>query len=211
MGTELYQPVCVQPVAESIEFAGVARHVLKVEVTGHEYDLCERSSHDMWANKKTGEWGSGLANTEKDPHKAERIGRLGDMALAKITGTPIDLAYRVYGDDRDTTLLKNVAVNVKTACRKPSYNAGLVKAVDATGQPTPLRQDVYVFGYVEREDRQAKMATVVFVGVETKDNILGRPKVRARKGSHLNYEIPYADLKAMPKFFELYRRARGTR
>src|SRR5260221_9217812 len=112
---ELHQPVSAQPKSESIGIAGVTRQVLKVEVSGSEYDLCEHSSHNMWANTKTGEWGSGLANTEGDPRKVERTGRLGEMALAKLVGIPIDLAYRVYGDDRDATLLRNIKVNMKTA------------------------------------------------------------------------------------------------
>ncbi len=101
--------------------------MLKLVVSGEDYRACRKASGNMWANTKKGAYGKGLNNTNSDPHRVERLGRLGEMAMARHLGVEPNLDYKKYGDDRDFTY-KGLKVDVKTAFR--DYGAGLVYAVN---------------------------------------------------------------------------------
>ena len=111
--------------------------VLRVPVLDAEYDMCEKSSHNQWSNEKTGPWGRGHINTTDDPHKTNRIGKLGEMALAKVHDKPVDLDYHKGGDAGDFILLETasckITANIKTAAHKPPYAAGLIRVVSDRG------------------------------------------------------------------------------
>lgn len=185
--------------------------MLKVEVSGKDYEVCEQVSHNMWSNSKTGEWGRGLANSENDPRKVERIGKLGEMALAKALNKPVDIAYREHGDAQDFILFRTIKIDLKTATRRPRYNAGLVKVIEECGLRIPLTKEIYVFGYVEDEKRSLKSAIVVLVGASLREEIAAKPIVPAKKGGHKNHEIPYLEMRSMDRFIELYEKFLRTR
>lgn len=172
----------------------------EVEITKEEYQRCEKQSTNMWANQKTGLYGSGLANSEKDPRIAERYGNLGEIAFAKVFGLEVDFSYKLGGDKQDFILL-NASVNVKNATH--NYGAGLICAISEKGRKLPLN-DIYVFSFTANENRNAKQAKVIIVGWELKDNIIKRPTVPARKGNHRNYDIPYNELKPISKLYNLF-------
>lgn len=179
---------------------------MKITIKTNDFILCENSSKNMWANTKKGTWGRGLINDSSDPHKVERTGRLGEMAFARSFDLNVNFDYMKFGDQYDFKL-NNWKLDVKTAAR--NYGAGLIKARDASGRNIPLAKDIYVFCYVENENRLAQTANINIVGFELKENILKKELVKARKGNHLNYDISYNQLKDINKLLEIYKRWTG--
>jgi hypothetical protein len=168
----------------------------KVCIEPDEYKICVESASNMWANKKKGSYGKGLVNTEDDPYRTERTGKLGEMAFSKLFQFPVDLTYREGGDDQDF-ICNGMKLNIKTSTKKPWYMAGLVTAGHYRGSnfvPLEIKHDYYVFGYIEMEDKKANTASIVFVGGCDKKTLINREVKRAIKGSHMNYQIPYSEL-----------------
>lgn len=179
---------------EKAIFDGNFKKIYNVYINPDEYEICVKAAANMWANKKTGsDYNKGLINTKQDPHRAERTGKLGEMAMGKIVGLPMDTEYRQFGDEQDF-IYRNNKINVKCTSEYPSYEAGLTRCLSDKGFPIELVQDIYVYGYLKNENRQSKEANAVIIGYQTKEFIEKLEKVKARKGLHRNHEIPYADL-----------------
>lgn len=167
--------------------------VLTVLIGSEEYEVCETAASNMWCSKKLGEWGRGLINTKNDRFRAERTGKLGEMAFAQMFGLAMDIEYKRGGDDKDFKIgIKKI--NVKTAFRRPIYDAGLVKAKTDAGNIANLDSDIYIFSFIDNDDRDKKEAKVVMVGGITKDAICKYSMSPAKVGKHMNYEIPYDKL-----------------
>ncbi len=94
-------PKCTKPKLVKYTFKDLERIAFKVDIVGEEYDMCVDFSKNMWANKKKGEWGRGMMNTDADPYKTERTGIIGEMGYAKLENIPVDMMYREGGDDYD--------------------------------------------------------------------------------------------------------------
>ena len=162
-----------------------------VEISGKNYEKCLESSKNMWCSSKKGQYGHGLINTPCDPTKVERIGRLGEMALSLVTGLQPDFGYIKNGDASDFIGTK---IDMKTASKYPRYETGLIQAINERGVKLPLKNDIYVFGYVIKDDITNHLANIEIVGWQTKEFIEKLPIVIARMGSHQNYEVPYKNL-----------------
>jgi hypothetical protein len=198
---EYYTGKKVQPKLIKFTHDDFERVVYKISIEQDEYKMCVESSQNMWANKKKGSYGKGLVNTEDDPYKTERTGKLGEMAFSKLYQFPMDLAYREGGDNQDF-ICNNMKVNIKTSTKKPWYAAGLVTAGHYRGNefvPLEIKHDFYVFAYVEMEDKKANNASVVLVGGCDKATLINREMKRAIKGYHMNYQIPYSELTEINK------------
>ena len=189
-------------------FQGHEIEIYKVFIDSENYEACDEASKQWWTkNKRGGEWNPGLLNNPYDTRKTERVGILGEMAFGIMTGLPVNLSYKEFGNTTDFDVLK-YGLDVKTAAK--NYNAGLIRCIDEYGRSIPLESDIYAFTYVEFEDRNAKEATIVLVGYQTRNFILQRPIVPARKGYHKNYEIPYHELKPMSMFMSVYEKYQKT-
>lgn len=173
---------------EKVFFDGNIRNLYHVMIHPEEYEICLSASDNMWCSKNKGH-----INSKTDQKKAERIGRLGEMAFGKLFNLSIDAEYHEYGDTMDFFYKKN-KINIKTACKYPEYEAGLVKIRNNKKEKIKLNQDLYVFGYLKNECRQTKRASIVIVGYQTKDFILTKDEKYAKLGNHYNYEIPYSNL-----------------
>ena len=179
----------------------VEKIAYNIMIEADEYDICVEAAQNMWANKKKGSYGKGLANTEDDPYKSERTGKLGEMAFSKLYQFPVDLTYREGGDDQDF-VCNGAKINIKTSTKKPWYASGLVTAGHYRGTeyvPLEIKHDYFIFGYIEMEDKKSKKASVVFVGGCPKETLVNREIKRAIKGSHMNYQIPYSELTDIDK------------
>jgi len=176
---------------------------ISVVVKGVEYDVAKEYSSKMWSNSKRGEWGVGLANSVRDPFRVERVGLLGEIAFAKIFGLSVDLTYRPSGDDQDFKLFNCLSVNVKTSTR--NYGCGLVKVRSETGIDIPLRQDIYVFGYVDFDFPAFKTSRIVLVGCASRGKLENCPLTPALKGHHVNRRIEYGELTSMVEFKEMVK------
>jgi hypothetical protein len=173
-----------------VNYNGTQKWVLKCIVDGKDYEVCENP--EMWSSSKPGEYGKGIANTEDDPLKVERTGKLGEMALAQIIQEPVDFEYRKLGDAYDF-IIDKYTVDIKTATKLPSYNASLITAVNENGKMLDIKCDYYVAAYINHDDRQSKRAEVIIVGVMSSQQIKRLPRKPAKKGKHLNYEMSYSD------------------
>jgi hypothetical protein len=186
---EAYIPKQVVPEVVQIPYKKVNLNTLQVIVDKEEYEMCETSSKNMWANSKKGLWGRGYINTEDDPRRVERVGRLGEMALCKISNTPIDLSY-VSGGDKHDTIVKNKSINVKTAIKL--YGVVMIRC-EMYGRTIPLKSDFYVFCYLSAENKNEKRAILNILGYLPKSELIKKEKISRREW--VNYECPYNELK----------------
>jgi len=201
----MFFPKVISPVYETIVSNNNILTIIEVLVGGEDYKLCEQSSNNMSVNHKKGEWGLGLSNYENDPRIVERVGRLGEMAFAKIFGLGVDLDYREFGDNYDFIFLNNLTVDIKTAICRPLYDAGLIRAASSENNLLPLKCAVYFFSYIKNENRNEKRATIHLLGGKKRNDIINMEIKKARKGHHYNYEILYKDLIPVKKIFEVHK------
>lgn len=176
---------------------------ITVKLTPEEWDICDQSSANMWTNKKGGSYGKGLINTIEDPHFAERVGRIGEVAFSKISGLNVDLSYREKGDDQDFITKDGISIDVKTSSKCPAYKQMLITG-EMRGKALELKSDYYVAAYLAHEDRINKKATVVIVGWCTREQGMAGGLKIGRKGTYYkNYEVHYRDLKPISELLEM--------
>jgi hypothetical protein len=201
---ENYKPITIMhPKVVTYSFQRREVKCIAVEIDEYEYNLCKVTSKNYWANRKKGTWGSGLVNTEEDPRRVERTGLLGEMAFAKLFNVLIDLKYREGGDDQDFKIGLNT-YNVK--CATKNYFEGLVRRTnDEQTIILTLKHDAYVFGFVEGDDRRANWAKVILVGIAKKDQVANAEIKDAYQGTHLNYVVPYSELKSIVTLLKVLR------
>lgn len=152
------------------------------------YQKCDTCSQNRWSNKKKGFFGRGMINSQADPYKVERIGLLGEVALASFLDKLVDFEYKEGGTPFDFHL-EGLTLDLKTAAR--NYGSGLIRAFTENMTKIELKADIYVFAYLESENKMEKTATVVLTGWQEKCNILKLRLTPARVGKHFNYELPY--------------------
>lgn len=166
-----------------------------VDIFGEEYEMCDHYSKLMMANSKTGAYGKGIANTKSDPYKVERIGRLGEMAFAKLYDRYVDFTYYSKGDEYDFINDHGQTLDIKTACN--CYGSGLIRVQEGS-RIFPLGCDYYMFGFLKNENIQLNQASIVIVGWISKNEILKNfnklVPSKSKYSSHMNYEIPYGSL-----------------
>ena len=192
-----FTPIQVLPSVQNVSMRRGDMEVCMVEISGEEYQRCEEFSHNIWANKKKGNWGKGMVNTVEDFHRVERVGSLGEISLAKLVNSQVDFSYKEGGNETDLILRSKFKSEIKTATH--NYGQGLIRAVDDRGRSVPLLSDIYVFGYLDEEDVDNKYARVGIVGFEIKKNIIKLDMVPAIRGKHLNYAIMYHKLQPILK------------
>jgi hypothetical protein len=174
---------------EKTFFDGKIKNIYHVTIQPEEYEICLAAANNMWCSQNKGH-----INSEFDQKKAERIGRIGEMAFGKMFNLPIDTEYHEYGDTMDFNY-KNNKINMKCATKYPGYEAGLIKVRNNKNEKIKLKQDLYVFGYLKNENKQTKKACAVLIGYQHRDFILANKNEKfAKLGNHYNYEINYSDL-----------------
>lgn len=164
---------------------------MKIQINPKLYEKCHLCSQNRWSNKKKGFFGRGMINSNIDPYKVERIGLLGEAALAKYINKEVDYEYKEGGTPFDFNF-NGLNIDIKTAAR--NYGSGLIRAVSDKGRKIELKSDIYVFGYLEWENKKEKKAEVVLTGWMERCKIEELEIVPARVGQHFNYDIPYEKL-----------------
>lgn len=185
-------------------FNGSKRRCIPVNIDAHEYELCENTSNKWWANSKTGTYGRGLCRTSDDPCKPVRTGLLGQMAYGKLFHAPVDLAYRRGGDAYDTLIGDNLKVDIKCATR--NYGKGLIYQRNEWGDVIPVDKDIYVFSYVQSDDRINRAAVVIMVGFMLNTDVKQCPVKPGKYGRHFNYEVHLDCVRSIVGLLELVRR-----
>lgn len=203
---ELYKPLPVEPEIRSVLFNNIKRDLFCVDVYGKEYNICEEAAGNWWCKDKPGFYGQEMANTKEDKNKTIRTGIIGEMGYGKIFNLPVDLKRREFGKDDDFIMGPNKTIDVKTATY--NYGSGLIYAKNEKGIDIPLKVDIYVFGFIENEDRIKKSATVVFVGYAMKEFVSKLKPVKGEKdvATHMNYKVAYDDLQPMSFLLQAHKK-----
>lgn len=177
--------------------------MLQVKLVGLDYEAAVFASTNMACSRKSGgKFEHGCVNTEKEPTKAERTGRLGEVAIARYLGVEPDLEpYEKGGDTKDFDWA-GLSIDVKTST---SFNPDLwwIRAITEWGRYCPLTCDVYLFAWIAKEDKEKKIAWVNYEGFLYNKEVLRAPLPSRQKGSkHSNFEIWKAELRPMEDFLD---------
>ncbi len=171
-----------------------------VNIKSDEYQKAEEISKNRWSNEKTGTYGEGLCNTTTDPYRATRTGILGEIAFSKITNLPVDDQYKKGGDKYDFIINNKYKIDVKFAIYDRGEN--LILDTNKNGEKIPLNKHIYVFGYIQSEDKIGKNATAIITGFLLKENVKNC-KIGLGKGyTHLNYVVPKQETKPITKLIK---------
>ena len=172
-----------------------------IKIKGQEYLDCIEASKNMWCSSKAGFYGRGILNKQKDPHRTERLGRLGEKALSKYLKRDVNFKYVKGGDSGD--LISESKIDIKTA----SYNYGalLIQAENEFGKKNKIKCDIYVAAICESDDGENKEATIRLVGWCDKTFIENQKMVPARVGKHKNYDIAYENLNPIETLKENFK------
>ena len=185
----------------------IKKGLYKVKVINEEYTICVESSkgNNFWSNSKEGEYGQGLCKQDNDLFKPARMGKLGEMAFAKLFGIPLDISYREKGDKYDF-LVNGVSIDVKTTGPKRKKGPGLVLRANEKGFEIPIGKDIYVFSYCAFDDTLWKQAEIVFVGWCTKKELLTFPVEKGILGSgHKNIVADFGKLHSMSELSSILK------
>jgi hypothetical protein len=187
-GRTIYLPRRIKPKYEKRKLKDCDSLVecVVVEISGDEYEMCE----DMKITHKKDEYGKGLCNTKKDKHGAERAGKLGELAFAKMFGLPVDMSNREAAVD---FVFLGKTIDSKTA--KSDYGANCIRIQNEYGGFRELKSDYYIAGFVEKDDRNAKEAAVVLVGYQDRDSLIKSGVKPARVGKHKNVEMSFSHVR----------------
>lgn len=197
-------PEQVAPEYCNLDCNGNTIEAIIVDIGGKEFEMCEKVK--MWSSSKTDDWGKTTMNTFEDNNKAERTGKLGEMAFGKITNSPVDFTYKKYGDDMDACFMGH-KINVK--CQRSLY--GLWVRCEERGHKITLNEDLFVFTYLEFEDRLKKNAVVYLLGCTPKYEVI-RWKIEQRRGHDWkNYVGSYSQLFPMRRLLDLSKRCNSSK
>lgn len=166
---------------------------ISVDLPENDYVLCEQASQNMWCSKKKGTYGKGLINTENDPYKVERIGRLGEKAFEKLTGLSCDFSYINQGDEYDF-IIGNDKIDVKTSSSISKNECGYIMAINEYGIKKELTSNIFIFSYLSNESIQTRSAQIIFLGFVFLDNIIKKPLEKSKYANHFNYVVKYDEL-----------------
>jgi hypothetical protein len=202
MSIKYFPKVIENPQVTNKLFAGKIKECFIVEIFDEEYELCDKASRNFWSNSKPGAYGAGLGRTIDDPFKPARTGLLGQMAFGKLFDTSVDVIYRYGGDKQDCLLGDKYKVDIK--CAMKNYGKGLIYCRNESGKLILLDKDIYVFSYIDSEDRNLKKATVVMIGFSLRQDIMERANIKPGKAGkkHLNYEMSFDKLRSISGFLE---------
>lgn len=177
--------------------------VIIKEITLQDYIKCSISSGNQWSSSKPGQYGKGLGNDTKDPQKIERVSKIAEVVVAGVFDTaPPDFEYKRGGDGGWDLEIAGLKVDIKCALR--NYGAGVFKGLTKGGKST-VKSDIYIFCYLEDEDRVKQTATVVIVGYLTKDEILELELVPPRKrftSRPINYDVKHSKMHPIEQLAE---------
>lgn len=166
-----------------------SRKCLNVIVSAAEYE--KAANHYIWAETKQSSYGRGLANRQNDPSKVTRIGILGELAVGNLFGLPVDFTYR-HGGDKQDFIINGRTIDVKTA----SYqrNELYVLKTTATGYEIPVKKDYFILCFLEGENSDEQIASIVVCGVYSSEMVKNAiVRDGAYNAGHKNYVLSITD------------------
>lgn len=176
------------------------KNIIIVTIQGEEYNICSQTTAST--DKKTGVFGAGLINNQTDIRKVQRTGMLGEMAVAKIFNTYMDLTYREHGDECDF-LLNGLSTDVKCAASYYGANCIRVRARSGANELNWKKQQ-FISAHIIKDDLVKSIAEIAVVGWNTLEEVMMMPEVPARRGFHINREINFRDTHPIAKLCDLH-------
>lgn len=168
---------------------------IRIEVGVTDYLKCCDYSKNTWGATKPGNYGKGLGNNANDPNRIERVSKISELVVSQLFGVDEpDFEYRKGGDGGSDLEICGLSVDIKCAMR--NYGANVFKGVHKSGRSS-LKSDLYIFAYLEGEDRIAHKAAVVIVGYLTKKEIKEFNLMPPRKKFTtrcVNYDIRHEEM-----------------
>jgi len=176
---------------------------IRKEVSVSDYLKCVDYSKNTWGSKKPGAYGKGIGNDRNDPNRIERVSKISELVVSEMFKVEEpDYEYR-HGGDRGSDLeICGLKVDIK--CSMRNYGAAVFKGVYGSGRSS-LKSDIYIFAYLDGEDRIAHRASIVVVGYLTREEISKLELVPPRKKfttACVNYDIKHEDMHPIEQLIE---------
>lgn len=179
-------------------------NLLSVIVEGEDYDEVLKTSDFMscYGGHRRGEWASGYMNTKDDPKRAQRTGRIGEVAFAKLMHLQVDGEYRYDGDEYD------FKIHGKTIDVKTSFAHGdpyrTMKTTDK-GVECHYDCDYYIFCYRDYDHYPYKKESLIIfdgyvLGKDIRDGKFAFDETNSAVLAY-NYLIPYRSLIPFKEFY----------
>ena len=175
----------------AIGYRDYKRDLIDIEIGHNLYTECDMASRIWWCKEKTGIWGDGIINYSGDEYRAQRIGILGEVAVATHLGIKYDLKYKQRGGDIDLHY-EGYAIEVKTT--EKDYGKGYVRYTDEYGRLKPLKADFYFFCFIKNECAVEKKATVSLAGCCQRKFLESLDIEKSPRGNWYNYVPEYCTL-----------------
>ena len=217
----LYEPYFLIPdkIVE-VKFYGKSCVCYEVVISGEEYIICADPNRDMYYKTGKGAFPEGMLNSKDDPNRVGRIGFLGEFAFAKLFGLSVDLGFHDRGDQYDFLIalptkeegVKYLRIDFKTASMYRDRDKGRIICKKYDGANLELRKDIYVFGYVDYDNRQKREAKVVIVGYCTKgyiekfhNELIEGVMTTYSDRPYFNKQVPFDELLPIGDLLKAYR------
>lgn len=166
-----------------------------ISLNKEEYSKAQLASKKYWSSNKPGHYGSGLKNTSDDPHRIERIGILGEIAVAKLLNLDYtkNTKYIDFGEPYDFKTKSGSLIDVKTSLknRSPLY------ILSRGRNPQPASPaDIFIAAGLVCEHIVDETAVIEIHGYQTREFILTLPiKLSPIRGAtHYNFELEFSQL-----------------
>jgi hypothetical protein len=167
--------------------------MIHIEIGVTDYLKCCDYSENNWSKSKPGRYGKGIGNNANDPNRIERVSKISELAVSQLFGVEEpDYEYRKGGDGGSDLEICGLSVDIKCAMRPGTRN--YFKGIDKIGRST-VKADLYIFAYLEGENRLAHKAAIVVVGYLTKQQVMDQELKVPSKGwskQKCNYEIEHS-------------------
>jgi hypothetical protein len=161
-------------------------------------------------------WGHGLTGPGRPPNAADLrddafpnfVGGMCEYGVTELinrqfrrTVIAMDLRSRVRGDGGID--MKSFGLTVQVKSRQKPENPNLIRRYFRNGWVVPLGADVHIFCLYRRDDQDA--VSVLGWAWTRKLELQGYEIVPARRGEHVNIEVPDVDLEPMSRLIKELR------
>lgn len=188
----------------------VAPAPLKILFSDHERRVLFQCAQHLDRYDSNGGWRGGYVGPIEVPNLGTLpstaapiyVGKLGEWAVTELARRrfrslvpPVDMTRKPLGDGGEDLLILGLGMQLKT--RRKADRVSLVRVTDDRKRPVPLKGEVHVFC----EWLGAGDMIVKALGWKWTREMVRYPQVPARRGEHLNIEIPDADLYPMSRLW----------
>lgn len=182
----------------------------KIAFNDHERRVLFQCALHLNRYKSDGGWAGGFVGSIEVPNLGTLpptaapiyVGKLGEWAVTELARRrfgalvpPVDMTRKPLGDGGEDLIILRLGMQLKTRRRKDAVS--LVRVTDDRKRPIGLKGDVHVFC----EWLGSGDMIVGVLGWKWTRDLAKYPHVPARRGDHLNIEIPDTHLQPMTRLW----------